>query len=489
MPGDRVYAQKSKSSFPTSTILRPHRQIAPPRAWEPGHADVSERDSARAPGQAVSQVGEEGSISPHPAPNPSQSKLKVGSIGDSLEKEADAAADRVMRMPGAVAETRVEGSTSAPAGMAAPRIVHEVLGSPGTPLDEGARTFMEPRFGHDFRHVRVHADARAAESAESVKARAYTVGSHLVFGAASYAPETADGRRLIAHELSHVMQQSDGMAARVQRQPAEDWNFTRGDYARVTGGSSPKKLTMASDSSWFPAKLQQNLLNTLDLVFGSTISPAATEGVNETDFFHGHLVIKKDPATAAQTATAVAQGDKVEADLKAGRTAALGKEVKWENVGPAPNFNVTSGYPFVNDARSTAEQKIAAYKGVVAKVEPSLGKVMEDAAKIPGAGVMYHTFEFKQPSDLAAKGKQLDHDSPRRCYLTPFSTNSPAPYTLPTGLGNYQDEYQIVTQFSFLVDKSGGVHVRPFDAGAGFTSLELSTITGKPYAEKPGFER
>src|SRR5437899_1147878 len=88
-----------------------------------------------------------------------------------------------------------------------PPIVHEVLRSPGQPLDPATRAFMEPRFGHDFSSVRVHTDAKAAESARAVNALAYTVGHDVAFGAAQYAPGTAVGRRLLAHELTHVMQQ------------------------------------------------------------------------------------------------------------------------------------------------------------------------------------------------------------------------------------------------------------------------------------------
>ncbi len=90
----------------------------------------------------------------------------------------------------------------------APPLVHDVLRSPGRPLDTGTREFMEPRFGHSFADVRVHADARAAESADAVHAHAYAVGHDVVFGAGRYSPGSADGRRLIAHELAHVVQQS-----------------------------------------------------------------------------------------------------------------------------------------------------------------------------------------------------------------------------------------------------------------------------------------
>jgi hypothetical protein len=99
-------------------------------------------------------------------------------------------------------------STSAPAPGTAPAAVHEVLRSPGQPLDAPTRAFMEPRFGHSFADVRVHADAPSARSAAAVGARAYAVGTDVVFGAGSYAPASAEGRRLIAHELAHVVQQS-----------------------------------------------------------------------------------------------------------------------------------------------------------------------------------------------------------------------------------------------------------------------------------------
>jgi hypothetical protein len=89
-----------------------------------------------------------------------------------------------------------------------PPIVHEVLRSPGQLLDPATRAFMEPRFGHDFTKVRVHTDGRAAESARSVSALAYTVGSHVVFAPGQYQPVTATGQRLLAHELAHVAQQS-----------------------------------------------------------------------------------------------------------------------------------------------------------------------------------------------------------------------------------------------------------------------------------------
>lgn len=91
----------------------------------------------------------------------------------------------------------------------APPIVSEVLSTPGEPLDPVAREEMQSSFGHDFGNVRVHADDRAAESATAVDALAYTVGQNVVFGRGQYAPQTHEGRTILAHELTHTIQQGD----------------------------------------------------------------------------------------------------------------------------------------------------------------------------------------------------------------------------------------------------------------------------------------
>ena len=102
---------------------------------------------------------------------------------------------------------RKEASSLSSGPGLAPTIVHEVLRSPGRPLDPTVRLSMESRFGHDFGRVRVHADAQAAESAWAVGALAYTVGSHVAFSAGRYDPGSGEGKRLLAHELAHVVQQ------------------------------------------------------------------------------------------------------------------------------------------------------------------------------------------------------------------------------------------------------------------------------------------
>jgi peptidoglycan/xylan/chitin deacetylase (PgdA/CDA1 family) len=91
----------------------------------------------------------------------------------------------------------------------APPIVGEVLQSSGEALDTKTRRFFESRFAHDFSQVRVHKNAKAAESAQLINALAYTVGNNVVFGAGGYEPDSANGKSLLAHELSHVMQQGN----------------------------------------------------------------------------------------------------------------------------------------------------------------------------------------------------------------------------------------------------------------------------------------
>lgn len=101
-----------------------------------------------------------------------------------------------------------------------PPIVEEVLRSPGQPLDPGTRALLEPRFGHDFSRVRVHTDARAAESAQAVNALAYTVGNEIVFSPGRFAPGTQAGFRLLTHELVHTIQQPLGIARQTDIIPA-----------------------------------------------------------------------------------------------------------------------------------------------------------------------------------------------------------------------------------------------------------------------------
>jgi hypothetical protein len=108
--------------------------------------------------------------------------------------------------------TTAQCSTLNPRRSEVPPLVHEVLRTTGRPLDGAVRDFMEPRFGHDFSRVRVHTDGAAANAAQAVQARAFTDGRNIVFGTGEYAPSTPKGKRLLAHELTHVVQQSNSIS-------------------------------------------------------------------------------------------------------------------------------------------------------------------------------------------------------------------------------------------------------------------------------------
>lgn len=181
-----------------------------------------------------------------------QAKLKIGQPNDKYEQEADQVAEQIMRMPnptGYNSTSKVRGpdvsrcvGQRAAKGIALqpeedevpaedeidvaellsmksmPGVSHEMSAGlatqieslqGGQPLDQNTRSFFEQRFGYDFSHVRVHTDARAAKTAQELKARAYTIGRDVVFAGGEYRPEALEGRKLLAHELTHVVQQGD----------------------------------------------------------------------------------------------------------------------------------------------------------------------------------------------------------------------------------------------------------------------------------------
>jgi hypothetical protein len=142
-----------------------------------------------------------------------QTNLMVNEPGDIYEREADRIADQVMATPahhgviGApIGIQRVSGQGNGQMDTA-PASVDHVLAGTGKPLEPALRQDMERRFGHDFSRVQVHSGAEAEQSARDLEANAYTVGHNMVFGAGRFVPGTYEGRRLIAHELAHVVQQ------------------------------------------------------------------------------------------------------------------------------------------------------------------------------------------------------------------------------------------------------------------------------------------
>ncbi|MBC2702900.1 MAG: DUF4157 domain-containing protein [ANME-2 cluster archaeon] len=192
-----------------------------------------------------------------------QAKLRIGQPGDVYEQEADRVADEVMRMPEPGVQRQVEPEEEEEEILQAKPLVDQItplvqrqveeeeeemlqpksreditsevsndldsqinaIKGGGRPLAESERAYFEPRFGADFSRVRVHTDTRATDSAQAVNARAYTVGQDVVFGTGQYVPETTSGQRLLAHELTHVIQQGESILNRTTQEREGDGNI------------------------------------------------------------------------------------------------------------------------------------------------------------------------------------------------------------------------------------------------------------------------
>lgn len=158
-----------------------------------------------------------------------QGKLRLNQPGDHQERQADAVADAVVS---SLADIRIQRKCATcatgshdeeihrkeKAEAAAPLADHGALLGPGGPLPREVRNYFEPRMGHEFSDVRIHTDSGAAQSAVALSARAYTVGRDVVFGEGEYSPGTREGNRLLAHELTHVVQQRDRGDSVIRRQ-------------------------------------------------------------------------------------------------------------------------------------------------------------------------------------------------------------------------------------------------------------------------------
>ena len=189
-----------------------------------------------------------------------QTRLTVGESNDVFEREAEAIGAKVVGASDADIARRSPlsiqrvGSAERDSGADAPPVVDEVVRSPGQALDGASRRFFESRFGFDFSQVRVHHDASAARSAQAVAAQAYTVGSHVVFDTGRYEPHSAHGRALLAHELTHVVQQRGASATPTPgtlRIDSPDSMFERqADAAtRSLGGRSQEPFAAATGLS------------------------------------------------------------------------------------------------------------------------------------------------------------------------------------------------------------------------------------------------
>ena len=189
-----------------------------------------------------------------------QAKLDINMPGDINEQEADSIANRIMRMPEPANQSAAEvpQMTHVPDKRIMLPDFHPKSHGSGQPLTKQERAFFESKFDHDFSHVQIHVDAVASESAKAIGAKAYTIGQNIAFDAGHYNPGTALGRRLIAHELTHVIQQqgSGNDGSLIQRDdqddprrprfdppsmPTDDTNYIPGFTFTWPFGSSPLK--------------------------------------------------------------------------------------------------------------------------------------------------------------------------------------------------------------------------------------------------------
>lgn len=316
-----------------------------------------------------------------PAAGPS-SAIPVGRTDAPEEADAERAAARVVSggtaVPGTTATAgsmllRLAAGTAA--ARAAPPVVHEVLRSPGAPLDAHTQAGMERGLGHDFGGVRVHHDARAGQSAQAVAARAYTVGRHVVFAPGAYAPATPAGRHVLAHELAHVAQQQ-----------------------RAGGGEPVLRRAPAPVPvpTWSTDEIKdiQNKLRTLGLMTapaGGTLDPATQAGLVEA-FGGDEWRTMTGPAAAKRLAGAKIRGTAGEHNLRYGQlfkdgvldiTLSVGFDEKGNNVKAIADLEkVLADRKYVEDAAAAEEIYKQAGRAVTAA---SFGKFF-----VKRNAMMYH---------------------------------------------------------------------------------------------------
>ena len=268
-----------------STLLGSQRAFGPPSALGTvlGNSPAQENGTSfNSAFDSASRFGYDFSRIPIHSTQPAalQTKLTVNQPGDVYEQEADQVSEQVMRVADLESPTsddedeaknslmrKQSGQTGvhvATSTLSVPPVVHDVLNSGGgQPLDATTRAFMEPRFGHDFSRVRVHTDERAAESARAVNALAYTVGRDIVFGAGQFASGMDAGRRLVAHELAHVVQQKQNIHQQPisQQQPITILS-QEGDAEEIEARRAANEVTLGQRTtiSTFPQKSTLSLM-------------------------------------------------------------------------------------------------------------------------------------------------------------------------------------------------------------------------------------
>ena len=293
---DRVRIRRRSSVYlpSTSVSLRSGESslFAPPAILSKKQAESNHLSPLLHKGHDLSRVV----ISPLQVQRSSQ--LSISQPDDACELEADRVADQVMRMPHSTQDMGMQSSSVSPPQISrqcaaceqeeeitrkadsaenldkndgAIAQVNRAVTSGGQPLDQPTRHFMESRFGHDFSQVKIHTHSQAADSAQTINARAYTLGQDVVFNTGEYTPGTESGKHLLAHELTHVVQQSGSVQRQVMRE--------EGAIAEpATSSPADTLVTLDGEITPAPANIDTTGLD----VDVASLFPAAAESESES---------------------------------------------------------------------------------------------------------------------------------------------------------------------------------------------------------------
>jgi Domain of unknown function (DUF4157) len=240
-----------------------------------------------------------------------------------------------------------------------PPIVYEVLGSPGQQLDATTRAFMEPRFGHDFANVRIHTDARAAESARSVGALAYTVGQNIVFGKSRYTPNTHTGRELLGHELAHTIQQrnASGVPASADRNDVFEASANAAGRMVANGNNVSRSLPACGH------QIQRS--PDVDLRWKNSVQAARYRGQIMANRIRKHGILSREARAKINQELAYFEGD--------------AKEVYLREVRPILRATVQIEMP-----EELVEKRVPSVPAVTSSlVQPDPGKISDEQIYAP----------------------------------------------------------------------------------------------------------
>ena len=314
----------------------------------------------------------------------------VTTPAEKVEREADRMAREVLHRP---TEAGGQRETKGSVGRAMGSRLQEGEGS-GQPLAQAARTFFEPRFGVDLSRVRIFSDSRSAREAASINAQAFTTGDRIVFSHGAYAPETAAGRALLAHELAHVVQQHTSQAPsnRLYRSPQENPEATQAEVQRL----AEEMNHLASKNAWSGVDRTYRQLETFgDGAFALASDPAAlhflgaqaARNVGDIRRYKSLVQRAKTALLAAGRPTDDMQLQTMEAELTAidqaygavsiaPRSKRSANAKKGEAVGPEL---VPVAMPFAGDQRVSIErartqiQETGSFSGLLPAGEYTLG--------------------------------------------------------------------------------------------------------------------